>query len=327
MMKPLLIILSFLFATNAFAGYGGYIGAHDNRRYGSLSEPEYNGVVKLNVGGGRCTGIFVSKNIVLTNNHCVVACKNGCEAEFWNGSGYETSNLKVLAYNAKAKLSNGTDWGLLLSDKDSNFYKSIAPMSATGQVQRGGYGILRIIEDDEIPFLKDLYAKTKQEFKEECNKSPNIIGCFNRHIDKKLAKLGKKQLFKDGNNFKVQTCNIIGDSQKSNRIMQTDCDSSSGDSGAPLLRNNTIVGLNSDGLQTVFGDRKTNADAVKTENFYIPVQGFISKHANITDSWYEYVNDEKDEEMLGPVNSDLAQESSDTGFEAIQSMLQDLDCD
>ena len=123
MMKIIYVFLLSLFSLNAFAGYGGYIGTHDNRRYGSLSEPEYNGVVKLLSGDKiKGTGVFISKNIILTNNHCVAACRNGCQAEFWNGSGYETSNLKTLAYNEKSKLSDGTDWGLLLSDKDSNFY-------------------------------------------------------------------------------------------------------------------------------------------------------------------------------------------------------------
>ena len=330
MIKTLFVFLLSLFSINAFAGYGGYIGTYDNRRYGSLADPEYNGVAKLTSSRGmRGSGVFVSKNILLTNNHCVAACKNGCTAEFWNGSEYETANLKILAYNEKSEAFNGTDWGLLLADKDSNFYKPIAPRSSTGPVLRGGYGILRVIEDDEIPFLKDLYAKTMNEYKEECDKSPNKIECFNKQIDKQLEKLGKKPLFKDGDNFKVQNCNIVGNTQNSNKMMQTDCDSSGGDSGAPVLRNGQIVGLNNGGLQAIFGANKINAVVTKTENFYLPVQNFISEsqYTKITDSWHKYIDDKDDKETLGPIKLDSAPVTSDAESDVIQQMLKDLDCD
>lgn len=331
MKKILFVFLLSYFSINAFAEYGGYIGSHDNRRYGSLEEPEYNGVIKLTAGGAiKGTGVFVSKNIILTNSHCIGACRNGCNAEFWNGDGYETSNLKVITNNVNYKIFNGTDWGLLLSDKDSNFYKPIAPMSSIGQVQRGGYGILRIIEDDEIPFLKELYAKITAENREECKKSSNTIECFNRLLDKKLIELGKKPLFKDVNNFKVQTCNIIGNTQKSNKMIQTDCDSAGGDSGAPLLRNNMVVGLNNAGLHGVFGDTDINAVATKTENFYLPVQGFIDKYqySKVVDSWQKYVDDNKNnEETLGSVRPDSAPDYYEDESDTFQSLFQNLDCD
>ena len=307
MTKTLFVFLLSLFSLNAFAGYGGYIGKHDDRRYGSLAEPEYNGVVKLTSGGVvKGTGVFISENVILTNNHVVRACRNGCIIEFWNGSEYETANSKVLAYNEKANLSDGTDWGLLLSDKDSNFYKQIAPVSTTGQVQRGGYGILRVIEDEEIPFLRGLYTKIIKENKEECGKTSNAVECFNKLVDKKLKELGKKQLFKDGDNFKVQTCNIVGDSQRSNKMLKTDCDSSGGDSGAPLLRNNVIIGLNNGGMQSVFGESIANAEAIKTENFYMPAQIFINKnkYESAVNFDQKYITNENKEDVLGPVKPD-----------------------
>lgn len=337
MIKHLFIILLLVFNTNAFAGYGGYIGKYDNRRYGSLEEPEYNGIVKLMLDHGvRCTGGFISKNIILTNNHCAMLCKKGCRAEFWNGSGYEQSNLKIALFYTKSSTYNGDDWALLVSDKESNFYKTIAPMSTTGQVLRGGYGSLRVIEDSEIPELKRLYAQATQDFKEECNKKgKNLIECINEKFNKRLKESGKKPLFGDMDNFKVQTCNILGSYPGKNKMLRTDCDSSGGDSGAPFLRAGQIVGLNNGGLQGVFGDEKANAIGIKTENFYIFTQGIIQKYKNANPDnnflvpWGGTVNTNKQNETLGPVSLDFGEPVADdeTIEQTLEQKLQDFDCD
>ena len=100
MIKISFAFLLSLYTANVFAGYGGNIGAHDDRVYSSLADQNYRGVVRLlnNRGSTFCTGTFVSKNLILTNSHCAIHCKNGCGAEFYNGYGYEKSNLKIVAY-------------------------------------------------------------------------------------------------------------------------------------------------------------------------------------------------------------------------------------
>lgn len=284
MKKILFVFLLSIFATNVFAGYGGYIGKYDNRRYASPSEPEYSGLVRLTKGAKVIgSGVFVSENLILTNNHCVEACQNDCVAKFWNGSGYETSNVKVVSVNPNDSASSGYDWGLLVSDKTSKFYKPIAPVSTPGQVLRGGYGQLRVIEDDEIPLLKEVYSRTKQEYKKECEEQKGMPyeECINKKVDEKLEQMGKKPLFHDAGILKVQTCKIIGNYAKNPKMLETDCDSSGGDSGAPLLRNGEIVGLNNSGFQMVFGKTETGARAVKTETFYLYVQEMIKKYQEI----------------------------------------------
>ena len=324
MMKHGLMFVIALYTANVFAGYGGYIGQHDDRSYGKLSDPEYSGIVKLTLNdGSRCTGVFISKNLILTNDHCALMCKDNCVAEFWNGSGYEKSNLKIVVYRKKYQESDGTDWAILFSDKESNFYKPIVPQTTTGQVLRGGYGTLRIIEDNEIPYLQNLYNEMQQEYYRECksleqSKKMAFFECINRKVDKQLEKFGKKPLFGDSNNFKVQTCKILGNRSDSSNMVRTDCDSSGGDLGAPLLRSAQIVGLNNTGQQFVFGESSVNASAVKTENFYRYAQETILKYKDNGNNNAQNNNNNNANTNLNN-NSELKQ--------LLEQRLLDFDCD
>lgn len=333
MMKYIFVLLLSLYTPSVFAGSGGYIGHHDNRRYGSLSEPGYNGIVKLTLDRGRlCTGGFVSKNIVITNNHCAVLCKNGCVAEFWNGSGYDTTNLTPVAYHKNSELRDGTDWALLYSEKENRFYNSVAPFSSPGPVLRGGFGLLRIIEDNEVPFLKYLYNKTVKEqtgfCKQTSKNSYDVIACINDIFDKRLKEINMQPVFQDSNRFKVQDCNIYGDYKNGLKYITTDCDSAGGDSGAPFLRDGQIVGLNNAGKQDIFGDSDINAVGIKTENFYVYVQDFVKKYQNGKPSeqtivpWGGSIKTENNDDKLY-LDSGLVSPSE----ENFDQLLQTFECD
>lgn len=281
MKKTLFIIFGILFTARAFAGYGGNIGILDDRIYSSLSNPEYYGVVKLYLppNKNRCTGTFISDNLIITNTHCALHCKQGeCSAEFWDGSKFTTSSLKLVAINKNAETLNGKDWAILSSDQKNPMYRKISPQSTPGPVLRGGFGTLRIIQNDEIPFLKSLYAKTKSKFKAQCKGNTS---CINRHVNEQLVAMGKEPLFGDTDKFKIQHCNILHDYPNHPKMVTTDCDSAGGDSGAALLRNNNIVGLNNSGPQNVFNNNEAKgATAVKTDNFYTYTQKLIQKRQN-----------------------------------------------
>lgn len=286
MIKPSIAILLALYTSNAMASFGGHIvGNHDDRVYASVSNPEYRGLVRLTANrGGVCSGTFVSKNLILTNSHCAVACKNGCSAYFYNESGNEKSNLKVVAYYPNYDIFNGTDWALMLSDKDSSFHRSITPQTTTGPILSGGYGMMRILKDEEIPTLKQLYAQTKQEFKEKClreskNNSNAWIGCINKHFETKVQERGIEPIFRDSGNFKVQNCKILGTMQGHDKMIYTDCDAAAGNSGGPYLRGGQIVGLNNCGFNDIFDEKSAGAGGLKTENFYNSVQKYVKKYS------------------------------------------------
>lgn len=275
---------------NAFASAAGNIGTHDNRRYGSLEEPEYSAICHMYAGGNKshCTCGFIDKHLVITNSHCVPKCiEKGCSAKFWNGKSYVTTDLKLIMYHKNYETLAGNDWAFFLASDANPNTKKVATSTTIGQVSRGGYGTLRIIPDHEIPTLRPIVSNMYEMHWQECKQqnSDNAISCIMRYINAEVERAGLKRLTGDGNNFKVQTCNItknplvLGEETYPNMV-DTDCDSGGGDSGAPLFRGNTMVALNNSGPSRIFQNNDSNgANAVKTQNFY----KYIDKAQSIVD--------------------------------------------
>ena len=286
---------------------------------------------------------------MLTNNHCALICANGnkCTAEFWNGSRYETANLKIRMYRKDYDIYNGTDWAILISDKESDFYKPVSPSTTPGQVLRGGFGMMRVIKDSEVDYIKNLYdnAMTNPVIKDKCKEAEKsgrqtFIECINGFVDAELTQMGKEPLFHDNNKFKIQTCNILGNhAQYPKTMVKTDCDSSGGDSGAPLLRDGQIVGLNNSGFQNVFGDIDENANGVKTENFYTDAQKVISEQSgngnnNNTNNNNNTHNNNNNTNNTSNTNNNNTNNNNNNSNnteqqweQLLQQRLKDLDCD
>lgn len=282
MQKYTVSFLMCLVATHCFAGAGGNIGLVDDRRYGSLEEPLYSAIGRLSIG---CTAGFVSNNLIITNQHCVPACNNGCTIHFFDGKQYQDSPVQLVALPAKSKTrsSDGTDWAIFKSAIPNNNFKSVAPKTTLGTVNRGGFGLLRVIDDSEIPELKQIYANVTKQRAEECKQAKDALSCIHKYVNQELDRRGIKPLFGDSKNFKVQEC-TIREFVDNGKMTDTNCDSSGGDSGAPLLRGNEIVALNNSGPQTVFGkDDIHGARALNTSNFYEAVKNEI-RRANATPS-------------------------------------------
>ena len=154
--------------TNVFADTGS-IGQIDNREYGDLSEQKYRGVAKLTLGSqysgslstGECTGVFIAKNLILTNAHCAVRCDNFCVASFYNGEEMDSVKLSTLTYPSNYE-DTGEDWAVLQTGTDISIDIPIAEKSSTGPINYGGFGSLRIINDDEIHELKRLYTEDSE---------------------------------------------------------------------------------------------------------------------------------------------------------------------
>lgn len=64
-------------------------------------------------------------------------------------------------------------------------------------------------------------------------------------------------------------------------MLRTNCDSSGGDSGAPLIRGKEIVGLNNSDPQNIFNQNDNNgAGVLNTNNFYTWAKKYINKNIN-----------------------------------------------
>lgn len=287
-LKNIIFIFTLIFYTtdSVFAGFGGNIGTFDRRANSSLDDPNYRGIVRFNIGNNStCTGGFVAPNLVITNRHCAIHCignkKANCSISFFDGTTIR-DNVKLIAHmkpNDHETL-NGRDWTLFLVDTDSQYYKSIAPQSPTNiNIRRGGFGTLRVISDDELPKIKQITQQVYKNYLSECKtkSAKNPYACLNRHLDRELAKHNIKPIFGDGKQFKVQTCTILGKNPQHPTMLKTNCDSAGGDSGAPLLYNGQIVGLNNSGPQNIFNnDDNYGANALNTNNFYRHYQKFLS---------------------------------------------------
>lgn len=275
-------ILMCMISTAVLGGYGGNIGIKDDRRYGSLEDPLYSAIARLNVGAGNksgCTAGFIAKNLILTNYHCHQACiSKECTITFWDGTQYQDSPIHPFIGPRQnpdgandSSYMTGTDWVIYSTDIPNPNFKQIAQSSSVGQVNRGGFGCLRIIKDSELPELKSIYADMKRKYLDKCKEKypDNYIACINNQVNNELKRRNIKPLFEDGENFKIQECDITGYLEGNRKMMKTNCDSAGGDSGAPLLRGNTIVALNNSGPQGVFKkDEANGASALNTDNFY-----------------------------------------------------------
>lgn len=275
------LISFFMFAmmsANAFAGPSGNIGFRDDRRYGQLSELLYSSVARIEKNGSvHGTAGFVSENLVITNRHVAEGCRTGnCSIYFWDGKQYQTSGIQLVTspkeYKKEHKEGTPTDWAIMKSEIPNKNFRSVAPESTPGEVLRGGFGLLRIISDSEIPLIKQAYIEAA---KEKCADGEERINCLNRIANDLLQKKYKlKPLFGDQKNFKVQNCKIL---KVSPEMLETNCDSSGGDSGAPLIRGNQVVGLNVAGAQEIFRPvKKSISYAINTQNFYDAVQRVLS---------------------------------------------------
>lgn len=148
------------------------VGKIDNREYVDWSQAPYNKIVLfLN----KCTGQYIAKDLIITAAHCVYNACYDSELElpskctFTNSAG-QSGTGRVIAVGREHSLTRGipfdgpgytpaTDWVLLKTDNlvaDSWFH--VATETKPGQYNSVGFGGIRIIDDQELPIIRQKYV-------------------------------------------------------------------------------------------------------------------------------------------------------------------------
>ena len=259
-MRYLLILFCWFLSGVANAG----VGDIDAREYVNWSESPYNRFVYFESGGGVCTAQYVGRDVILTARHCVD------DDGFTVGSKYRITlhdGSKTYVTLEKYGPTKNEDWALLRVN-DSNFYMdSYFDVSATEQyihIENTGFGYMRILSDEEIKYIKQVFTQVKQADKTGTRSFDNIMS----EIMPKLTQAGIKSLIdfacddlskEECWRFKLKsdkTCSIseYWDYEKKysidmwrtggyvfyDYVVPTTCDSWGGNSGGAYFINNTI---------------------------------------------------------------------------------------
>ena len=292
-MKCIITFLLMIMTTTNLWASSGNIGTSDNRERAELSDELYNSVCKFLSPQSICTCGFIDEHLIITNAHCVASCnqRGGCSAEFWNANEGRmvTTQAHLITYGDAEDVYNGHDWAILSTDDGNPKFLNVSPDTPISQIHRGGFGTLRIIEDWEVVILRRIVEKYRWGL-EDCLNKYTLSKCVDNWIytiNEAAKESGLEPLTGDTQTFKVQECSITNEyvlygKDVYDNMVQTNCDSSSGDSGAPLfVGGNTLVAVNNAGPSLIIQDDDDDgAVGVKSDNFYDVVQSVKNSMSN-----------------------------------------------
>ncbi len=293
-------LLAILFATHCITAHGG-VGSIDERKYVDWNSYPYNQIVYFFTREhGTCTAQYVAKDIILTARHCITE-----DTDF--------DNNKHIGELFTIKLSDGRqtqikleqyghdfasdDWALLRVT-DSNFYSNntftVSSQSKILTVTNAGFGYMRILKDDEIKKLKQIFKKNAKQHGLSKTNFMNLIVPSAQDTKANGIPLLMDwtdetiQCFKGDNpddcdmeyKLKAHTdCKLTG-IYADDKIISNTCDAMQGNSGGPYFANNTIYGIVSRGRDSFKDTRRGNVLAVAPSLIWKNMQNMLSANTN-----------------------------------------------
>ena len=277
----------FLLATLVCGGAYAGTGTVDNREYVNWSSAPYNKIVRITRGGGLCTGQYVAPNLILTAGHCLNM------SESWSGRG-RIGKSDIEIHLADGRSTMGTivdygqnidyDWGVVLIT-DSAFYHD-GPFDVSGAnvlnttVTNAGFGFMRILADNEINVLRDIWTQTMAE--NPGIKRSDFMQIFYKASERINQAISQGTISKSLVEPKTLKAHIgcrlknWASGGGSTLLVESDCDTFNGNSGGPFFRDNTIYGISALGLHT--WDNDNNSAATPPKQFFNAIQTLKRKY-------------------------------------------------
>lgn len=293
-------LLAIMFATHCMTAHGG-VGSVDERQYVDWNSYPYNQIVYFYTQEkGTCTAQYVAKDIILTARHCITKDK-----EFDNNKHIgETFTIKLHdGRKTQIKLEQYghdflyDDWALLRIT-DPNFYNNnvftVSSETKLKTVTNAGFGYMRILKDDEIKKLKQIFKKSAKQYKLSKTNFLDLI--FPSAPDTKANGIPPLIDFTDetiqclkGDNlddcvldYKLKAhigCALTKIDAVDKNVSNT-CDAMQGNSGGPYFANNIIYGIVSRGSDSFKDSRHGNVMAVSPSSIWKNLQTMLSTDTN-----------------------------------------------
>lgn len=293
-------LLAILFATHCITAHGG-VGSIDERKYVDWNSYPYNQIVYFFTREyGTCTAQYVAKDIILTARHCITK-----DTDFDNNKHIgELFTIKLHdGRKTQIKLEKyghdfaSDDWALLRV-KDTNFFSNnaftVSSQSKILTVTNAGFGYMRILKDNEIKKLKQIFKKNaKQHGLSKTNFLnlivPSVQDTKANGIPPLIDWTDETTQCLTGANpddctleYKLKAhidCKLIEIDSK-DKIISSDCDAMQGNSGGPYFANNTIYGIVSRGRDSFKDTRYGNELAVTPSLIWKNLQNILLENTN-----------------------------------------------
>ena len=193
--------------------------------------------------GSFCTGQFVSPNLIITAAHCVKDNNGNVthgDINVINSEKQEFYADLVKTTEWRSINSSDLDWAVL-KVRDPQYYSKkwynigSIPSSDGTQVYNAGFGFIRVLTDDEIKTLREVYNNSESPISQS-----KLLQEFNNALESNIEDDGWEH------HLKIHTgCHMT------NSV--SDCDTWSGNSGGPyVIGNNNLVAVHSTGVKLAY---------------------------------------------------------------------------
>lgn len=239
-----------------------WVGTKDPRRYVTDEEKAvfpYNKVVKIRVGEDFSTGTIVAPNIILTCGHCIGDLKKDSAVNFYTTNGGVNTGYVWYVSNVE---NIADDYALIVfKNKNEGPFLNVSDVAVPDRnVMRVGYDSLKILQDDEIPVVKNVFVDVLNRYKKITD--ANVFDAM-EEVESQLKERSCKSIsdtncvrcsgggsciFDDGDKLKVQeSCSAtsIQPVHGGGKLISTNCAGNHGASGSPMIDSSrkNIIGV------------------------------------------------------------------------------------